>query len=264
TASPSTCPAKGRPSPNSSSRTPARRSGPATSCASPIHKVSALRGLQTPHRRTRRPHPGNRLDLPPHFLRSSSVTATPSFRFTSPAAPPSFRPRRTRRQRSEGTKVLNEIRLLRRGKPQREHGIVVLDHRRQVRRTPIVEVRGMLPYPAQRRRAVPFVGGALRVRRIRANLRRIVQDALVHVREAGARIVTHGALRRAIEDDAPPLRRGRTERPRARLHLTRRPEPSGSSPRAAGAPRTPASRPPASASAPHSSHSGSAGCPAPP
>src|SRR5687768_18092063 len=90
----------------------------------------------------------------------------------------------------ESFQVAHEIAFLRRGEREPERRDVVLDDILERGRTSIVEVRSLqlrwVPEPAQWRRAIALRGAAQRVRRILADLRRVVEDSVVDVSERHA------------------------------------------------------------------------------
>jgi len=77
---------------------------------------------------------------------------------------------------SERLQEFDEIGFLFRGEIQLEVIVVVIDHCEEIGRTPIVEIRRMLPEPSQGRGPVLSRGGSGRIARIRADLRRIMQE----------------------------------------------------------------------------------------
>jgi hypothetical protein len=77
---------------------------------------------------------------------------------------------------SDRLQEFNEVSFLSPSEFQLELPIVVIDHVQKIQRTSIVKIRRMLPESAQRCGAILSCGSPQGIRRVRADLRRIVQE----------------------------------------------------------------------------------------
>jgi hypothetical protein len=101
---------------------------------------------------------------------------------------------------SERLQIFDEIRLLLRGQSERTHAVVVRHDVLQRCRTPVVEVRRMLPEPTQRGRAVSLGRGACRVGPVDADIRGRVQLPAIVIGTAPADVAGRAG---PVEEGAP-------------------------------------------------------------
>src|SRR5689334_20918274 len=100
---------------------------------------------------------------------SSSAGSLRAAMVSRPYLETSAAPIGSRGPRLQRLEVLDQVRLFRGSEPEAEGIVIALHHVLQRRGTAVVEVRGMLPERAQRRRAVQLGGAPLRVSRVGGN-----------------------------------------------------------------------------------------------